>query len=449
MLNRLLPPIVVKEVRALLPVWLGCLAALPCLAAVDAGTAFDGGAARAVGMFIYGGASVALGALSIGHEYSHRTISLWLTQPAPRARLYFVKQAVLAALLVILAMVAWTTVFYASRVTAMVVVLAVLCGLGLAPWLTMLCRNPLAGALFPIPIAGWTWLLVDAFVAAPLKITVFSRVLAALCTVAAALGWRAFMRLETKDGRGQQVHMQWSSPDAATPAARSAHPVWSLVKKELGLQQMIFVVVAIYVVGSFRVLSHVTEIIADVHGAMTILYSGVMALLIGSLSSAEERQHGTLESQLLLPVASSRQWIVKVGVAVGLSLLLAVGLPALLVVSRGRAMRINDWYVSGVLILTVTSVYLSSLCNSGLLALLLSVLATPFVMFIGAQSILGRPHLTALQALLLGGMLMLVLWFGLENHRSSDRAVSRIARQAFVMAGCLALAGVVLATLHL
>jgi cytochrome c oxidase assembly factor CtaG len=51
------------------------------------------------------------------------------------------------------------------------------------------------------------------------------------------------------------------------------------------------------------------------------------------------------------------------------------------------------------------------------------------------------------QALLLACFLILVLWFGHDNHRSTEREAWRIGRQVFVMTGCLALAGVVLAVL--
>ena len=442
MLARVLPLRVAKEAHALLPLWLGCLAALVCLGAL-----VGGGGAHALGMFIYGGASVTLGALSIGHEYTHGTLAQLLSQPASRARLFLVKQAVLTVMLLILAAAAWGTVVYPTRVTATIVVLGVLCGLFIAPWLTMMCRNPLAGAVFPIPIAGWTWLLVDMFAMEPLKITVFSRAMMGFCAVAAVLGWRKFMRLEARDGRGPHVHMQWSSPAAVAAPARRRHPVWWLVRKELGLQQMALVVFVIYLLSSVGVGGHLPDRVGDTHGILTPLYSGLLALLIGSLASAEERQFGTLESQLLLPVASSTQWVVKVGVALGLSLLFAVGLPALIIAWRGGAIRINEWYACAILTLTVTSVYMSSLCNTGIRALLLSVLATPFVMVVGAHSIVGRPHLTVPQAVLIGGLLILALWFGLENHRSAEHGVWRIARQAFVMAGCLAFAGVVLAAL--
>ena len=61
-------------------------------------------------LLVHGGTSVALGALSIGHEYSHRTLPLLLSQPASRARVFVVKQVVLAMMLLSLALVAWINV---------------------------------------------------------------------------------------------------------------------------------------------------------------------------------------------------------------------------------------------------------------------------------------------------------------------------------------------------
>lgn len=438
---------VAKEAHVLLPLWLGCLAGLVCLAGMGATTELGDGGAHALGMFIFGGASVTLGALSIGHEYTHRTLAQLLSQPVPRARLFLVKQSVLAVMLLVLAAAAWGTVVYPTRVTSMIVPLAVLCGLGLAPLLTMVTRNPLAGIVFTMSIPGMVWLPIDWFVAEPLKLAVFWRAMVALCTIAGVLGWRTFIRLEAKEGRGPHVHMEWSSADAVAVPARRRHPIWWLAKKELRVQQMTFVLFAIYLLGSLKLFGHVSEVVADVHGALTGLYSGILALLIGSLGSAEEREHGTLESQLLLPIASSTQWMVKAGVALGLALVLAVGVPALLIASRGRALRINEWYVCGILILTVTGLYISSLSSTGLRALLLSVLATLFVIPVFTLISAGHRHLTALPAVLLAGLLFVALWFGFENHRSADRSARRTGRQILVMTGCLALAGVVLAVL--
>ena len=71
-----LRPFVVKEVRALLPVWLAsACAGRP--AAVRSAVPRR----RRPRLLVYGVGSVALGALSIGHEYTHRTLTLLLSQP--------------------------------------------------------------------------------------------------------------------------------------------------------------------------------------------------------------------------------------------------------------------------------------------------------------------------------------------------------------------------------
>ena len=55
-----------------------------------------------------------------------------------------------------------------------------------------------------------------------------------------------------------------------------------------------------------------------------------ISLLAGSLASAEERQLGTLEWHALLPMSARTQWTVKAGMAVGVAVVLGLGLPALL-----------------------------------------------------------------------------------------------------------------------
>ena len=84
-----------KEVRGLAGAWLACLAALVVACR-------DGRSCRSRALGIArrtSSAPAALGALSIGHEYSHRTLPLLLSQPAAAARLLLVKLGVLAAML--------------------------------------------------------------------------------------------------------------------------------------------------------------------------------------------------------------------------------------------------------------------------------------------------------------------------------------------------------------
>jgi hypothetical protein len=447
-LARVLPAQTAKELHALLPIWLGCVIL------VGAAGAVGDASVRSFGILIYCAGCVALGALAIGHEHTCRTLPLLLSQPVSRARILRVKLLVLAVMLLTLAGVAWASVFWASSATAMIVTVSVLSGLFVAPWLTMLSRNPLAGALFTIPTAGWTWLLVDVLVATPLKIVVFQRCMFGVCAGAAVLGWRTFMRLEALEGRGADVRLPMRAGRLAP--ARKRHPLWLLAKKELALQQLTLAVAAIYVLSWWVLLladrlvtlSLRRNTVQDVLDVLSVFYSGILALVIGSLASAEERQFGTLEWQLLLPLASWKQWLVKVGVVFGLAMALLIGLPALALSRTGGHDNVS-WYVCAILLLTCSSLYVSSLNTSGLKALLLSMPVSLVALAVMAalSSMLGLRRLSPAPVVLFAGFLAVVLYFALVNHRSGERGPWRIGRQVFVMAGCLALGGAILTVL--
>ena len=93
-----------------------------------------------MGLLGFAFGSVALGAQSFGHEYSHRTLGLLLSQPVDRRRLFFYKLAVLSVMLVTLTGGHPADVsddLLASRrlsaYRALDAVLAAACGLFLAP----------------------------------------------------------------------------------------------------------------------------------------------------------------------------------------------------------------------------------------------------------------------------------------------------------------------------
>lgn len=433
-LSRLLPPAVAKEIRALLPAWLGSMVV------VGAAGALGDSYIRSLGLVTYGVASVALGAMSIGHEFTLRTLPLLLSHPSRRARFFVTKLSVLAVMLLTLGGVAWGSVLHPSSGIATFVVLTVLCGLFVAPWLTMRCRNPIAGTVFTIPIPGWLWLFVGVFVGEPLKLVVFRQVMLGLCAIAAVLAWRTFMRLEALEGRSTQI--RWPMAAAGPAPARDRHAIWLLVKKELGLQQLSFAVAAIYLLGALTVTllgTSVPRFAEDPLAALTLLYSGLLAMLIGSLASAEERQLGTLEWHTLLPMASSKQWVVKAGVALALAQLLAVGLPLLVLLAFPGAigpLRITEWYVCVILLLTAGGLYVSSLCASGLRALLLSLSVPLLVMAFLSQVpvlLVSRVMFVPVAALM-----VVVLWCAWLNHRSFERGIVRLGLQVFCLAGCLA-----------
>lgn len=448
MLARILPQLVAKEVRALLPLWLGILAALEIVPALGRWLSAGPDSIQALELFVFGAASLLLGALSIGHEYSNRTLTLLLSQPVSRARVFGAKQLVLGTMLLILALVVWITVSEPSSGVAMVVVRVALGGLFVTPWLTMLSRNPLAGAVFTGPIAGAIWLVVGVFVARSMRLVAFEWATLGVCAVAAVLGWGTFMRLEAIEGPG--ASLRWPAAGAApVPAARTRHPIWLLVKKELGLQQLPLALASLYFVGWLMSLFWIPpgEFGDDVFGAVTFLYGGQLALLVGALASAAERQLGTLEWQGLLPMASSKQWAVKVAMVLALSMLLSVALPALLLFMWGGGFRINQWYAIAILFLTTAGLYVSSLNSSGVRALLISLPVSLVVLLAATTVSMGfRWTLTPVPLVLLAAFVAVALYFALLNHRSSERSVARVGLQVLVMAGCLLFAAA-LATL--
>lgn len=423
---------VTKEIRALLPT---CLASMFAIGAA----VLIGPRGHVLGLLAYGFGSVTLGAQSIGHEYTHRTLTLLLSQPSSRRRLLLIKLGVLTAVLLTLAAVAWLTLLRPGELHW--VFASILCGLFLAPLLTMLCRNPLAGPVF--------------IGAAPAWISFFSGILSAgvvwgatlgACVAAAVASWRLFMRLEAIDGRDPDVRLPQmlrrrtaAIVDASVDPARTRHPVWLLVKKELHLQQMTFAVTGVWVL-IWITISAFTRIVPGFVGfplpVVSILYGALLALLIGSLASAEERQIGTLEWQVLLPMATWKQWAVKVGTALGLAGLLSFGIPVVLAAGH---VGVNAWHAGAIIILTTGSLYVSSLCRSGLRALMVSapVMLALSVLSLYSAGVYGSPR--ALLAVPLAGVVALMLWFALENHRSAEHGARRVSQQVMWMAGCLGL----------
>lgn len=280
----------------------------------------------------------------------------------------------------------------------------------------------------------------------------------ALCAIGAVMGWRTFDRLETTGGGGDARWAASTRRDASAARATLVRrsPIWLLVAKELRLQQITFVVAAMFVgFYLFIVLRRAPG--ADRSEAVVVITAiniVVTSLIVGSLASAEERHLGTLDWQLLLPMSAARQWAVKVISAVTLMLLLTALLPMALVWLLPPGPREpSHWtmhvpplsIVLGLVCLT-TSLYVSSLVSSGLRALVTAVpalfAAITFTRLIGTPSqppwrmVAGMSSNDRLAVLLvvLSGLLAVVAWFALMNHRTADRGWRRLAIQV----GCIA-----------
>jgi ABC-type transport system involved in multi-copper enzyme maturation permease subunit len=473
-LTRFLPLGVAKEVRALLPTWAAGMLVLVLA------RAFGDPKSYVTGLLVCGVAGVALGAQSMGHEYTHRTLVVQLTQPSPRARLLGTKLLALVPLLLTLAAVAWLLLLNPLHdqfpmsgrrgtdwSSPAVILLPVLVGLSLAPLLTIVCRSSLAGIVFSITIpavlglsvqllalAAYGSAHVDSDAAARFATIVFWSEMGATSAGAALGTWLMFRRLEAIEGPSADIQLAatWRPASIYAPAHR--HPVWLLVKKEIHLQQMAFVVAGLYLAGwaTLSLARHfVPEIFGPPLGAVALLYVWTQALLIGSLSSAEERQLGTLPSQMLLPVAAWRQWLVKIGTSLVLALALGLGWAALLATLHPSPedIRVHALYFGLVILLTSSSLYVSTLCNSGVKALLLSLSAVPVLavwlrwldagLTFALQALGVAQFPPSAKAISLSGWLapgmaagyvVLTLWFGMSNHRSMERAAVRAWPQA-------------------
>jgi hypothetical protein len=476
-----------KEFRALFPLWLVC--AIPILAR----DLVQGYVLPMIATLAYGVGSIALGAQSVGHEFGYGTLGVLLAQPAGRRRIYAVKLAVLAAFLATLWLAASLTLFDErefrsaawSGAPLHLAPVITLCGLFLAPALTMASRSWLAGAVFTIAIPGLAWLalslvgvarfgadaagLIDRFAEA-----VFWPAMYVICAAAGIASWRLFGRLEVVDGAGTPVDLSrwWRGADARTPPARRS-AAWRLALKELHLQQMPMVVAALY--ATVMLLLAIPGILepgqrAHVVAPLTILYVLAITALVGALTSAEERQMGTLEWQLLAPVAIRRQWAIKLGVATLLASALALGLPLALspiAPALKPATDELDALITLLVLLFAGSVYVSSLSTSGVRALLVALSATLMTAGLarwlldamyfalnrpGNYSVFrlyrANPHYRSLVpwmwlgltvALVAGTLLLLAYW----NHRYTNRPGRRVVMQMTLLAaiGLLTLTG--------
>ena len=476
---RAVPAAVSKEVRALLPLWLGCLVVVWAGGIRDHNLLF-----LRAGFVMYIVGSLALGALSVGHEYTNHTLPLLLSVPTSRRRIFAIKISVLLAMLVMLAGVALARLplIPAGREmqdTAVVGGMSFLGGAFLAPWLTMLCRNPIAGAFFALSIPAGLLLgseifsiLVLAHAGTPagehVRMEIFWGGMVVVSAIGAFFSWRSFLKLQAIEGSHADLALpQWFSGSKAHGGVggRRGSPVWMLVSKELHLQQLTFMVSALYVGGWVAILSTWRSTVMTIDQPfliLTVVHGSIVALLAGSLASAEERQLGTRDWQLLLPMSTARQWLIKCGVVFGVVVVLGLALPALLAVLKPSIgpMRINWGFAATLLIGAAVSLYVSSLSGSGLKALLIAVPAA-FAVFpvlavgegaafalIGLVRVPKAPfglltgyddRVLALEAAVL---MTLLLRFALINHGSIDGDIKRVWRQLGLVVGLITLSAV-------
>lgn len=471
------PALVWKEVRGLGSTWLTAAALLVAVGFVETGldTVLDvqqPRAGRQLTVLFYVGACALLGALSIGQEFTDRTLAGLLAQPAARSSVLLHKLGVVAAMLLALGGLAWAyglTPLAVARAwpeisptgRVLATVLPVLGGVLLTPCLTLLTRSALAGCVFTIGLsfamvigsqAAVPWLYGDAATLAQANarfLDIFVHTMLAVVVLSALLMWRLFMRLEAIEGRGLELHLPAWLFKPRLAAARSARSVWrQMLGKELHLQQLTFVVSGLYVAAWLAVVLVGESLFptrrAGLMTVATLLHAVAIPLLAGSLASAEERQLGTLGWQVLLPIAAWRQWAVKAAVVLVLSLGLAIGVPAILYAlfaSGPGPVRLGWPPAAAIAAVATVSLYASSLSTNGVRALLASASAIGGVVLVANRMTmdvmpswmpLAWDLPNAAWAVLYAtsaAMLAWLLWLGMKNHGSAERGAKRVLKQ--------------------
>jgi hypothetical protein len=450
-----LKPAMVKELRASWPVLAGALAAM------FASPVLAGGQFRGAGILAYTVGAASLGAMAFGHEFSSGTMQSLLAVPRSRRSTASMKVAVLLGFLLVLALAGHFVTFRPlgaarSDESMFLFWLPLATAVGVAPWLTLSCRSATAGMAFSLATPGFmftgallAWVATRGFTPVPQSFLFrVGWVGTLLVSVAGVfLGWRAFQRLEV-DGGSELGRWRWRQDGTVRPPlhARRFHPLWLVVRKELELQRMTFVVAGAYLVGVI-VLIMVRPVPDDIATGMTMLYVVFLPSMPAALASAEEHQLGTIEWQMTLPLASWKQWIVKVGVVLGVVGVLALGLPATLGLLPDRVLQAR--LIVAVLMIAAGSLYVSSASDSSLWALLTAIGST-----VVAASLTARiawrlyPHGSAMPAVGVRVFMCVavaagVLTLAKHNHqlvRTGGRPAGRYTAAAAACVVCAALA---------
>jgi len=349
----------------------------------------------------YAFGAFAISALSVGQELTHGTLAALLVQPLDRLKVLALKLSVLALALTGLGLLA-NAMFPdgylrdSPDLRRLLVWGPVVAGIGLTPLLTILSRRPLGGVVFTPTISGLIVTISQRFY--PFHETNFAWTITWYGTlIVSAAGLAAlvaqFRKLEVAgDGRGRTAAGVAAGAPAGTiafiPTTRRPW-VWLLIKKELRLQQMTFAVSGLYVVGAVTTMILAARnplYMGPTFGAISMIHAYCIPLIAGALASAEERHMGTLAGQILQPRSMRVQWILKSIVTIGIALLLACGLPLLLMsVHRpADAFRVPPDAALGLSILCAAAMWVSSNSGNTLWALLASFPAIGVAGMIGS-----------------------------------------------------------------
>ena len=346
-------PRLAKETRALFPSW----AAIAGLMGVS--FLFDTNSRQVMSYSVYVFGCALLGSVIVGQEFQHRTMGLLLSQPVSRQRLWSEKMFVLGVAL--LGLLMWLAIIWPMRIGFVSFkirhsqeLLRALVQYGFPPLLGF-CTGPVLTLLVRITIAGMAltflcpvallilshWLRPQFFVSQydprilpDYLVPIFGLYAFTLFW----LGYRRFQRLEDIHAQEQEVSLPaWVTQPFVSLTARwlpaRGGVLTQLIRKELRLHLPAFMVAGMGVILWLVMLAFISicpSMDRDFLKLLTGSLCLVIPVIVGIVSTAEERGFGLLDWHLTLPVSARRQWFIKVLVALGVNLLLGVLLPGVL-----------------------------------------------------------------------------------------------------------------------
>jgi hypothetical protein len=308
-----------------------------------------------------------LAALSLGHEFQHGTLQLWLAQPATRMQLWSEKMMVMSVAVLSAGAICGAGIFgFTWRGVDFTYELAALCYIIIivasATFWTLAARSVIGGAVlivcsqylillgfaeaFRLPLPGEALRPVSPAGAIMTAIAVFTAGYGALMLV---LGARKLLRFQARGSAAGDLltagHPVMPRALAGWFRCRPYGALGNLIRKELRLLRPLWLMELLVIV--YLAFVGILRLLPAPRGAMplstpewTLIALPVslcigMAGLAGVLSLGEERASGTQGWHVTLPVSASRQWLIKLGAAMLGGAGCAVLLPLLTLMAAG------------------------------------------------------------------------------------------------------------------
>jgi polyhydroxybutyrate depolymerase len=303
-----------------------------------------------------------LATLSLGYEFQHRTLSLLLSQPISRMKIWGEKMSVAFVAVLSAALIfcyGWRSALQQDKKLWVFAGLYLIATVPSATFWTLFARSTIGGfvlnGIFPYIVILFHREEIFRETPSPARsITVpWITAFAVLCyaCVMLWLGGRKLARFQVTGGTaGDDLLMAGPSvmPEAVAGLfrCRPTGAVLNLIRKELRLLRPVWLIsflslVYLTFLTTFKFILFRKSADLNLEGIQLVLYTPVIlftpliAILAGSLSLWEERRLGTQSWQMTLPVSARRQWLIKLVMALFTALVCSVLLPVLVMVVLG------------------------------------------------------------------------------------------------------------------